>query len=185
MGLANQVLADDDDRHTGGADVLLHATVDEAVLLHVDGLGEVVEDVRHERTSPTSGTSLNSTPPMVSLEQMWTNLASGVSFQSFTSGMVLKLESLDVAARFTVMYFSASAWAFLPHAPVTMNGNAALGGEVHGDSGELRGGTALEEKHLWGSERAGRVVRGAVVRGFASRASGGEIERTRRRSGLR
>ena len=57
---------------------------------------------------------------MVSLEQMWTNLASGVSFQSFTSGMVLKLESLDVAARFTVMYFSASAWAFLPHAPVTM-----------------------------------------------------------------
>ena len=71
-------------------------------------------------TSPVSGTSLNSTPPMVSLEQMCTNFAPGVSFHSETSGMVEKLESLDVAATLVSMYLPASASAFLPHAPVTM-----------------------------------------------------------------
>ena len=42
VGLADQVLADDHDGHARGSDVLLDAAVDDAVLLHVDGLGQVV-----------------------------------------------------------------------------------------------------------------------------------------------
>ena len=38
--LADQILADDDHAHAGGAHVLLHAGVDETVVSHVAGLGE-------------------------------------------------------------------------------------------------------------------------------------------------
>ena len=38
--LADKVVAHDDDDHAGRADVLLHAAVDQAVLRHVNGLGE-------------------------------------------------------------------------------------------------------------------------------------------------
>jgi hypothetical protein len=50
VGLADEVVAHDDDGHAGGADVLLHAAVDDAVPLDVDGLGQVVGGhVRHQR----------------------------------------------------------------------------------------------------------------------------------------
>ena len=38
--VADEILADDDDDHAGGADVLLHAGVDHAVIADVAGLGE-------------------------------------------------------------------------------------------------------------------------------------------------
>ena len=38
--VTDQILTDDDDNHAGGADVLLHARVDHAVIGHVAGLGQ-------------------------------------------------------------------------------------------------------------------------------------------------
>src|SRR4051812_33149197 len=77
-------------------------------------------------TLPTSGVQWYSTPPIVSLLQMCTYAAFGVSRHDARSGMRVNSSASDDAATFALPYSPASLIDFLDHSPVWMKSATLL-----------------------------------------------------------
>ena len=147
--LGDQVLTDDDDDHTGGADVLLNAAVDDAVLGNVHGLGQ--EAGRH-----------------VGNQELALGIGQGLELGAVNGVVLADVDVVGILGNGQVGAVGdvgegsilggsdgvglAIELGFLPCLLGPLAGDDVVGNlvfhQVHGNHGELLVGAALEEQDL-------------------------------------
>ena len=143
--LAEDVFTDDDEGDTGGADVLLSATVDEAVLLDVDGTGhDVGAHIGHEHDGAVHVVlDFGAVDGVVGGDVEVVGVGGdGVALGDVGVGLVLAVgDDVDGAEEFGFL-----GGLFGPDAGLEVGG--FLVEEVGGDGHELGAGAATEEEDL-------------------------------------